>query len=199
MEVIKLHDQYYEKVRRFIVSHIRDEWIADDLVQETFIKIDKHISSVRDKGSLSSWIYKIAYHVCLDYLKQHQTRLFKKSEQISSQTAGVEIGKSMEQYQMGACVRDKIDMLPENLRLVLVLFDLEGFSHLEISNILDISRENAKTRLHRARKRLRQILEKDCSFEKDGRDVLVCLPKKDGIGDTARYKTYFPNVNIIHP
>ncbi|MCP3873708.1 MAG: sigma-70 family RNA polymerase sigma factor [Desulfobacteraceae bacterium] len=181
MEVIKLHDKYYEKIRKFIVALIRDEWTADDLVQETFIKVDKNLSKVKDKSRLSSWIYKIAYNLCMDYLRNNQTVLFKKTEQVTSQMTHIEIGKNMERHQMGSCVRDKIEMLPDKLRSVLLLFDLEEFSHNEISQILDISCENAKTRLHRARKMLKEILERECSFEKDERDVLVCIPKKDTI------------------
>ena len=181
MEIIKLHDKYYEKIRKFIVAHIRDEWIADDLVQETFIKIDKCFSKVKNKSSISSWIYKIAYNLCMDHLRNNQTVLFKKSEQITSRMTGIEIGENMERHQMGSCVRDKIEMLPDKLRSVLLLFDLEEFSHNEISQILEISRENSKTRLHRARKMLKEILERECFFEKDERDVFVCIPKKDAI------------------
>ncbi len=184
MEVIKLHDKYYGKIRTFILSHIRDEWMADDLVQETFIKVDKHLCDVGNPGSLTSWIYKIAYNVCMDYLRNNQTAFFKKAEQISSQETGIKIEEKMEQRQMGACVQSKIDMLPNELRSVLLLFDLEGFSHNEISLILDISYENAKTRLHRARKMLKKILEKECCFEKDGRDVFVCVPKKQAAGQS---------------
>ena len=94
---------------------------------------------------------------------------------------GIEIGENMERHQMGSCVRDKIEMLPDKLRSVLLLFDLEEFSHNEISKILEIRRENAKTRRHRARKMLKEILERECFFEKDERDVFVCIPKKDAI------------------
>ncbi len=181
MEAIKLHDKYYEKIRTFIVFHIRDEWSADDIVQETFIKVDKNISTLKDKGKLSAWIYKIAYNLCMDYLKNNQTLLFKKSKELTSQIAGIEIQKEMEQNQMGACVRDKIDMLPEKYRSVLLLFDLEGFSHDEISQVLGISCENAKVRLHRSRKMLKEILERECHFEKDERDVFVCVPKSDNL------------------
>jgi RNA polymerase sigma-70 factor (ECF subfamily) len=181
MEAIKLHDKYYEKIKKFIVSHIRDQWAADDLVQETFIKVDLNLSKVKNKSSLSSWIYKIAYNLCMDYLRNNQTVLFKKTEEITSQMPGIEIGMNMEQHQMGSCVRDKIDMLPDKLRSVLLLFDLEEFSHEEISKILGISRENAKTRLHRARKMLKEILKQECSFEKDERDVFVCIPKKNDV------------------
>lgn len=177
MEIIKLHDAYYTKLKRYITAQIRDEWIAEDLVQETFIRVDQKIETLKDQSSLSSWIYKIAHNLCLDYLKQNQTKISFKSEEITCQTTGVEIGRDMEQHQMGNCVRDKIARLPDNLKSVLLLFDLEGFSHNEISQILGISRENAKTRLHRARKILREILEKECRFEKDGRNVFVCIPK----------------------
>ncbi len=178
MKAIKLHDKYYEKIRKFILSHTRDEWSADDIVQETFIKVDQNISSVKDKHKISAWIYKIAYNLCMDYHKNHQTLLFKKSKELTFQIAGIEIQKKMEQNQMGACVQDKIRLLPEKYRSVLLLFDLEGFSHDEISQILDISCENAKVRLHRSRKMLKEILERECHFEKDERDVFICLPKK---------------------
>ncbi len=182
MEVIKLHDKYYEKIRIFIVSLIRDEWMADDLVQETFIKVDKHLCDVGNPDSLASWIYKIAYHVCMDYLRNNQTVFFKKTEQISSQETGIRIEEKIEQRQMGSCVRGKINMLPDNLRSVLLLFDLEEFSHNEISLILGISVENAKTMLHRSLKMLKKILEKECCFEKDERDVFVCVPKNQAAG-----------------
>ncbi len=178
MEMIRLHDKYYSKIRTFIASLIRNEWSADDLVQETFIKVDKNLATVKDMSKISSWIYRIAYNVCMDYLKNNQTRLFKQSEELSNQQAGIEIEKNMEQHQMGQCVRGKVDQLPDNLRSVLLLFDLEGFSHTEISEVLGISRENAKIRLHRARKKLKEILEQECVFEQDERDVLVCLPKQ---------------------
>ena len=77
---------------------------------------------------------------------------------------------------MGACVQDKIKLLPESYQTVLVLFDLMEFSHQEISEIIDISVDNVKVRLHRARKKLKTILEKECRFEVDERNVLVCDP-----------------------
>ena len=77
---------------------------------------------------------------------------------------------------MSACVQDKIRLLPESYQTVLVLFDLMEFSHQEIAEILDTSVENAKVRLHRARKKLKTILEEECRFEVDDRNVLICDP-----------------------
>jgi RNA polymerase sigma-70 factor (ECF subfamily) len=68
-------------------------------------------------------------------------------------------------------------LLPENYRTVIWLFDVSGFTLKEIADILELSVENVKIRLHRARKKFKSILSQKCSFEKDERNVLVCEPK----------------------
>ena len=88
------------------------------------------------------------------------------------------IQKKLEQRQMGECVQNQIDLLPESLRTVLVLFDIMEFTHQEIAEILENTVENVKVRLHRARKKLKTILEEKCTFETDERSVLVCEPKR---------------------
>jgi RNA polymerase sigma factor (sigma-70 family) len=82
--------------------------------------------------------------------------------------------KGLERFQMGACVQEQIDLLPEFQRIVLILYDLLGFNHNEIAEMLDITQANAKVRLHRARKNLKSILKEKCTFERDERNVLVC-------------------------
>ena len=84
--------------------------------------------------------------------------------------------KELEQRQMGECVQDKINLLPEPLRTVIILFDTMDLSHQEIAESLGITVENVKVRLHRARKKLKAILEEECTFEVDERNVIVCEP-----------------------
>jgi RNA polymerase sigma-70 factor (ECF subfamily) len=74
MDLLGLHDQYYHRVRKFILASVKNESVADDLVQETFIKIQENLDSVREPERISSWIFRIAYHLCQDYF-----RAFKKS------------------------------------------------------------------------------------------------------------------------
>ena len=88
----------------------------------------------------------------------------------------IQVQKELEQFQMGACVQEQINLLPESQRIVLILYDLMGFKHAEIADILDITKENAKVRLHRARKGLKAILKEKCTFQLDERNVLVCEP-----------------------
>ena len=60
MEFWAIYDQYYAKVRKFILALVRDEWVADDLIQETFLRVQQNLEGLRDFSKLSSWIFRIA-------------------------------------------------------------------------------------------------------------------------------------------
>ena len=181
MDFWKIYDQYYGPVRKFILAYVRDEWVADDLIQETFVRIQKNLEDVRDDSKMSSWIFRIAHNRCHDHFRQ------AKRSSLNDRTIQQEIAtfkealvqKELEQQQMGECVQDKMDLLPPDYRTVLVLSDIMAFSHKEIAEILDISVSNVKVRVHRARKKFRAILEEHCRFEIDERSVLVCDPKEE--------------------
>jgi RNA polymerase sigma-70 factor (ECF subfamily) len=185
MEFWDIYDQYYVKVRRFILTLVKDEWVADDLIQETFLKIQNNLKNLKDPSKLSSWIFRIAYNLCQDHFRQ--LKRSRKEERIDQDgmedfkealiQKGLDIQKELEQRQMGECVQDQINLLPESLRTVLLLFDIMEFSHQEIADILGLTVKNVKVRLHRARKKLKPILEEKCAFERDERNVLICEPK----------------------
>ena len=183
MEFWEIYDQYYAKVRRFILALVKDEWATDDLIQETFLRIQENLSSLRDPSKMSSWIFRIAYNLCQDHFRQVKATQRKESideekiENLGEAFAQeVFIQKELEQREMGQCVQNQIGLLPQSLRAVLVLFDLMELNHQEIADTLGITIENVKVRLHRARKKLKTILEEKCTFEKDERNVLVCNP-----------------------
>jgi len=178
MDFWKIYDEHYARVRKFIRSQVRDDWSADDLTQETFIRVQRHLDTVKDPAKVSAWIFRIAHNLCQDYF-----RAAKKSARDASRIEVPWHGfresplqKKLEQDQMGRCVQEKMDLLPASYRTVLVLADMMSFSTQEIAEILGISVPNVKVRVHRARARLRAILEKHCTFEADERNVLVCEP-----------------------
>ena len=181
MEFWKIHDQFYDPVRKFILAYVKDEWVADDLIQETFIKVQKNLDGVRDPAKLLSWIFRIAYNVCHDHFRQAKRSSLNdrtiQQEIITFKEALVQ--KELEQHQMGQCVQDKMDLLPPDYRTVLILSNIMTFSQKEIAEIMGISVANVKVKVHRARKKFRAILEDHCSFEVDERSVLVCDPKEE--------------------
>jgi RNA polymerase sigma-70 factor (ECF subfamily) len=178
-DFLDIYDRYYTPIRKFILTIVRDEWSADDLIQETFVKVRKNIDSLKDPAKMSTWLHRVAYNLCQDHFRRtrsgsrHEARFREQGKNLQDAL----LPMAMEQRQMGECVQDRMSLLPESLSSVLILYDVLGFSQKEIADILEIRVDNVKVRLHRARKKMKTILEEHCTFERDDRNVLVCLPK----------------------
>ncbi|MGV8072947.1 MAG: RNA polymerase sigma factor [Syntrophobacteraceae bacterium] len=175
-----IYDQYYERVKRFILSLVRDEWTADDLAQETFVLIQKNLHTLKDTSRLTSWIFRIAHNLCRDHYRSRNRPSFQEWELTETTEIPKEptVQKELEQCEMGECVQNVVALLPDPLRCVIILFDMGEFSHREVAEILDISVENVKVRLHRGRNKLKVLLEERCIFETDERNVLICDPRE---------------------
>jgi RNA polymerase sigma-70 factor, ECF subfamily len=180
MHLTEIYDQYYQKVRKFILHTVRNDWVADDLVQETFIRINNSLGNVRDTAKLKAWIFRIAYNICQDHFRQQRKTANLSLEEISGEPAAAKVPttqKELEQGQMRKCVFGLVNLLPESLRSVIILSDISEFSQREIAEVLGITVENVKIRLHRGRKKLRVLLEEHCVFEVDERNILTCQPE----------------------
>jgi RNA polymerase sigma-70 factor, ECF subfamily len=175
----EIYRQHHVKVRAFIFGMVRDEWIAEDLTQETFVRVLRNVSALNDPAKISSWIFTIASRLCQDHFRDRRKSPVKPEEvpERSKEIPLVSIQTKVEQHQMTDCVRQYMDLLPESLKGVLVLYDVLEFTHKEIADTLQISVQNVKVRLHRARSGLKRILEEKCRFESDERNVRVCVPR----------------------
>jgi RNA polymerase sigma-70 factor (ECF subfamily) len=187
MEFLAIYNKYSSKVKRFILALVKDQWEADDILQETFLRVQQSLGTLKDPTKLSSWIFRIAHNLCQDHFRQLKSArindgigLIHTKDLEEKSIKEVVVQKELEQREMGTCVQNQIELLPEPLRTVLVLFDIMECSHQEIADIVGITVNNVKVRLHRARKQLKPILEERCIFERDERDVLVCIPVAQG-------------------
>ncbi len=178
MEFSEMYNTFYPPMKRFIAGMVADEWAAEDLSQETFLTVKEKVNGLRDDSKLKAWVFRIARNRCLDYFRSQAIQKVKGEARDHIEEA-IELAArvGLEQHEMSRCVQDRILQVPEPLRAALVLFDTMEMSHREIADILEISVGNVKVRLHRARKALKAILERDCDFEHDERNVMVCLPK----------------------
>ena len=179
-----------EKERPALVGYIRgivrNAGVAEDLTQEAMLRAYLGISELRDRARFTPWLYRIATNVCRDYFRK-QKRINEQAHdgsdaliepQVLRDENAPQLNKVIECAEMGECVRQYFDELPNSYRVVIILHDLEEMTNPEIADMLCISVDAAKVRLHRARKRLRIILENACNFYTDERGILVCEPKK---------------------
>ncbi len=179
----------YAEYRPKIVGYLRrlvGDTDAEDVAQEVFVKVAKALDGFRGESSLSTWIYRIATNAAMDHLRKPGSRnaAFSSSDVPDDDSPGSDetipdnerpvLDTLLIRKDMNECIRGVVDGLPENYRNVLVLSELEGFTNSEIVEVLGISLETVKIRLHRARTRLRKELESKCNFYHDDRNELAC-------------------------
>lgn len=163
-------------VQHFIVRSVGNQSVAEDLLQETLIRMNKGLPSFAGRSSLKTWAFSIARRVVADYLrhpdrKRNIITLDAIEEPIDSAR---ELDERLMEGEMNECIRAVIDTLPESYRAALILHDLEGLSVEQTSEVCDCSVATAKIRIHRARHRLKEALAKQCNFYHDKESIFRC-------------------------
>ena len=185
-----LYSAHYSDVHRFVFHFVQDASLAEDLTHDAFLRAQQAWGNFRGEAPERIWLLRIARNVCLDYLRSPRSRardmvsLESAPEAPGAELVGKEPPLSVEQVvrqaEMTDCVQEFVVSLPETLRTPLILHDVEGFTNAEIAQVLACSLDAAKMRLHRARARLRKMMEARCDLFHDERNVLSCLPLAPG-------------------
>jgi RNA polymerase sigma-70 factor, ECF subfamily len=178
------------RIGHYVRSLVRDGGEAEDVLQEVMLRAHRSIGELRDEEALSSWLFRIATHACLDHLRR---RVRRPSIAEGADPDAVEapaeapdgLQATLEQREMSECVQRFLVALPDDYRAVILLTELEGLTGPEISSLLGIPLTTVKMRLHRARRLLQEELEAGCSLGCDERGVVVCEPKGRGTGQPA--------------
>jgi RNA polymerase sigma-70 factor (ECF subfamily) len=173
----------YQRIFRYVMSMVRDTAEAEDLTQETFLRAHRQRDSLRDEGAQTTWLYRIATHVCLDRLRQYARRSPKESETDLddidvAESDAPSLQQTLERDDMSECVQGYLNRLSDSYRAVILLHDMHELTASEIAQLLGESLATVKIRLHRARRKLSLALAAGCDFSHDERDVLVCEAKQ---------------------
>jgi RNA polymerase sigma-70 factor (ECF subfamily) len=161
-------DAYSGHVYRLAIKMLQNPQDAEDILQETFIKAYKALPRFEGRSSLSTWLYRIATNEALMFLRKKRPMQVSVDEPIENEE-GDERPRQIidwcclpESELMSTEARANLDhsvqQLPERLRAVFLLRDIEGLSTRETAEVLDISESAVKTRLSRARFQLRELL-----------------------------------------
>jgi RNA polymerase sigma-70 factor (ECF subfamily) len=180
----ELYRAHHADVRRFVYHMTQSASLADELTQETFVKAYEASDSFRGDAPARIWLLRIARNTCLDYLRSPRAREARLPSLddgpgdavMMAEKDAASTEETVQRAQMSACVQEFVLDLPETLRSALVLHDVEGFTNAQAAQVLGVSLEAAKARLHRARARLRAMMEANCDLFHDERNVLSCLP-----------------------
>ncbi len=169
-----LFTQYHDRIFRYIGGMIRDPAEAEDLTQETFLRAHCRQETLRDPKAARGWLYRIATHVCLDRLRQRVQQVALDTQEPAQSPVAQE---TAERAETSACVQRCLDYLPDSYRAVILLFEAHGLTAAEIAELLGTSVGTIKIRLHRARRRLQDIMEIGCAVSEARSGVPCCEPK----------------------
>ncbi len=157
------------KLYRIARGILRNDSEAEDVVQEAYVRAFTHLESFRGDSSLSTWLSRIAMNEALGRLRRRRPAVeldalpqgALEAEIIQFPlSAAADPEKSMAQREIQAVVEHAIDELPEPFRLVFITRVIEGMNVEETAEILSLKPETVKSRLHRARNMLRDIVER---------------------------------------
>ncbi len=172
----QVSEELSEPLLRYLRRYAGNPAVADDLLQETLIRITRGLPSFAGHASLKTWAFSIATRVAADHFRQpaHRVQIVDIDESLELFDRDMAVDQRLVINEMNACVRQVIDSLPEDYRAALVLYDLEGLTAAQTAEVGGCSLPTAKIRIHRARLRLREALHEECDFYFDRENVLRC-------------------------
>jgi RNA polymerase sigma-70 factor (ECF subfamily) len=168
-------------LRRYFERLSGDHSIAEDLLQETLVKIARGLSGFEGRSSVKTWAFSIATRTATDHFRKPSSKavIVDFDEAAEPEVSDPNVSDRLVIDEMSTCVRDVIDGLPSDYRAALVLHDLEGLTAAQVAEVAGCSLATAKIRIHRARRRLKDALEDECNFYRDQEDVFRCDRKPE--------------------
>ena len=163
-----LFEAYADRIYRLALSLLRDPSAAEDIVQETFVSAMTHLDRFEGRSSLGTWLYRVGYNASLDWLRRRRDEPLPADEP-GDESDAVPLPRSLVEWtltpesrqaegEMAAELDRAIGTLPESLRVVFVLRDVDELSTQETAEALGLTEGAVKVRLHRARLALREKL-----------------------------------------
>lgn len=157
----QLVEQNQREVYTLAVRLVSDPYLAEDVAQETFVRAWRALPNFRGDAAFSTWLYRITVNTAWTHRrrqKRHRHVDLDDVPAVPDETRRNNPGHLDDTLHLSDVLGDALNTLADEQRMVVVLKDVEGWSHSEIADALDITTGAAKVRLHRARRRLRLLL-----------------------------------------
>lgn len=177
----KVWEELREPMKRFIARRVKDEHDAEDILQNIFCKIHNSIDSLKDERKMHAWVYRITRNEIIDYY-HHRKVMVELSEmpddlEIYEPAAGVDNTVN----EIASCLKPMIHRLPEKYRQAIILTEFEGLTQKELGEELGLSLSGAKSRVQRAREKLKAMLLECCNLEFDRLGNILDYRHKENI------------------
>lgn len=150
-----LYDRYAPRVYAVVRRIAADDDLAQDYAQEAWIRAIRALPTFRGDARFSTWLHRIAVNAALQALRKAEAR----SKREAPSPAEVPIAPSHKDSLLQKQLERALDALPEGMRQVLILHDVEGYTHEEIGDVLGVTSGTSKSQLFKARAKMRALLD----------------------------------------
>ena len=157
-------EEFHPRLKQFIRTRIPDEHNAEDILQDVFLKIHTRIDSLRDGEKLQSWLYQIARHAIADFYRAHKATVELSEANLLPEEPVYDDDVVKD---LLPSVKFMVNSLPDEYREALLLTEYEGLTQRELAARMGLSFSGAKSRVQRAREKLKVMLLDCCHFEFD--------------------------------
>ena len=186
-----LFNAEWSGVVAYLRRTVRDDGLAEDLAQETFLRAAQGLAAFRGESSHRTWLRRIAANVLRDHWRSraarreslHQAWAPEDSQRLAD--PGESPALAVERRQVQACLEDLVAQLPSGEREALNLVAGHGLPPREVARNLGVAPEAARARLHRARRKLAALVGERCVLAADGGGALSCEPRWRGACSAA--------------
>jgi RNA polymerase sigma-70 factor, ECF subfamily len=152
----QLFDRHVDRVYQLCLRLSGDADLAQDFCQETFVKAFSRLDAFEGRAQFSTWLHRVAVNTSLNGMRRVQRT--RAHETVTEEWAELAPAPANSDSALRRCLHRAIDELSEGMRAVFVMHEVEGYSHQEIAEALELEVGTSKARLSRARAQLREIL-----------------------------------------
>lgn len=152
--VRSLYDRYAPRVFAVVRRIAGDDELAQDYAQEAWIRAIRALPTFRGDARFSTWLHRIAVNSALQALRKAESRRKRQAPMPES----VPVAPRPSDVLLGQRLESALDRLPEGMRSVLILHDVEGYTHEEIGEMLGVTSGTSKSQLFKARAKMRDML-----------------------------------------
>ncbi len=158
----EVYNRHHRRVYSICLRMLQNTTEAEDLTQDVFIQLHRKIGSFRGDSAFTTWLHRLTVNQVLMHFRKRNVKFEKTTEE--GETPVQIVGGTQNPRKMPVvdkiAIENAIEKLPNGYRNVFVLHDVEGYEHEEVARILGCSVGTSKSQLHKARLKLRKLLQK---------------------------------------
>ncbi|MEM7306617.1 MAG: RNA polymerase sigma factor SigZ [Planctomycetota bacterium] len=175
----RLWELLSDRLRGFFAQRVRDPQAAEDLLQETFVRIHGGLEELSDRDRIEAWVFRIAHNLVIDLRRARGSDDVDQPDDLAEREPEPPDNLN---HVVGGWLPAMVAELPERYRAAVQLYELEGVPQREVAQRLGLSLSGAKSRVQRGREKLKELLFDCCSFERDRRGNVIGFRRNRGCG-----------------